>query len=357
LGVTINSKGSFKPGAKRLKDKTAKAYVAWKRNFNTFNNTNVYTLCKLFDSLCKPILLYGSEVWGAFCHSWKKSSLAYFINLTSHLFEKFHVKFCKQSLGLTKLSPTLAAKAELGRFPLSITVVLNILRNYHHLLNISDDSLAKLALLNQVSLNQTSVDSAPNFIKTISTICMDLGLNLNNGHLSEKRFGVTLNFALAKLKEMALKEVTTFCTRQIENSGKLAIWCNIKQNITREKYLDFVRIPEQRIALSKIRLSNHKLPIERGRFSNPKIPRNERICNLCPQIKVGDEFHLICECSHPKLFYLRKVLFCEISNVCPSFELLNLKNKFVYLLCCNDKDITRIFAKICFKMLKVGEKF
>ena len=67
LGIIINSKGSFKPGIKRLKDKASKAYVTWKQHFNNFNNASVFTLCKLFDSLCKPILLYGSEVWGAFC--------------------------------------------------------------------------------------------------------------------------------------------------------------------------------------------------------------------------------------------------------------------------------------------------
>ena len=170
-------------------------------------------------------------------------------------------------------------------------------------------------------------------------------------------FGVTLKLALEKLKDLVITEFKKIIIKQREQSGKLTHWCRIKQNFSTEKYLNYITTAAvQRTAVTKLRLSDHKLPIEVGRFCNPKIPRRDRICNLCPQITLGDEFHLICECSHPKLVKFRDLLFSKISGISNSFESLDIKNKFVYLLSCVDKDVTKLFCQFCFKMLNVGEK-
>ena len=45
-----------------------------------------------------------------------------------------------------------------------------------------------------------------------------------------------------------------------------------------------------RIALTKLRLSNHKLAIETGRYSRPFKKPAERICPIC-KIEMEDEYH------------------------------------------------------------------
>ena len=50
-----------------------------------------------------------------------------------------------------------------------------------------------------------------------------------------------------------------------------------------------------RIALMKLRLSNHKLAIETGRYSRPFKKPAERICLIC-KIEMEDEYHFLDVC-------------------------------------------------------------
>ena len=50
----------------------------------------------------------------------------------------------------------------------------------------------------------------------------------------------------------------------------------------------------------KIQNSNHYLPIETGRWN--KIPLEDRICTLCNENYIADEFHYLLKCqffNHP----------------------------------------------------------
>ena len=70
---------------------------------------------KLFDSTVAPILLYGSEVWGAFEKScikqWDKTDI-----------EKVHTQFLKRIIGVNRSTTNDLVRGELGRFPLRIMV-------------------------------------------------------------------------------------------------------------------------------------------------------------------------------------------------------------------------------------------
>ena len=57
------------------------------------------------------------------------------------------------------------------------------------------------------------------------------------------------------------------------------------------------------LILCKFRLSNFKLPIVRGRYNN--IPRNQRFCDFCDENLLGDEFHILLECTNEQIKYLR----------------------------------------------------
>ena len=48
------------------------------------------------------------------------------------------------------------------------------------------------------------------------------------------------------------------------------------------------------IKLVKFRTTNNKLPVNRQRYSD--VPRNERICDKCDLLEIGDEFHYIFTC-------------------------------------------------------------
>ena len=60
-------------------------------------------------------------------------------------------------------------------------------------------------------------------------------------------------------------------------------------------YLHQVTNARHRIALTKLRLSNHKLAIETGRYSRPFKKPAERICPIC-KIEMEDEYHFLNIC-------------------------------------------------------------
>ena len=47
-----------------------------------------------------------------------------------------------------------------------------------------------------------------------------------------------------------------------------------------------------RQGLSKIRLSSHKFFVEIGRWSKPKVEYIDRLCTLCDQRDIEDEYHI-----------------------------------------------------------------
>ncbi len=69
LGVLLHKSGSFTYAQKRLCLKGSKALCSLLSSVNVRSGTTPTTLLKLFDSMVRPILTYGSEVWGLYIPS------------------------------------------------------------------------------------------------------------------------------------------------------------------------------------------------------------------------------------------------------------------------------------------------
>ena len=102
LGSTISSNGSFTISKQKSVEKTRGSIFATKR-FLDYCKFPLKICNKLFDSLFLPILLYNSEVWGAFDNMnlqiWEKDPV-----------ERLHSQFFKYYLGLNKRTPNVAAR-------------------------------------------------------------------------------------------------------------------------------------------------------------------------------------------------------------------------------------------------------
>jgi hypothetical protein len=73
-----------------------------------------------------------------------------------------------------------------------------------------------------------------------------------------------------------------------------------------ENYLNILN-DKDNLTLSKFRTTNHKLPVENGRWKN--IARENRICPLCNNGEIGDEFHYLFKCqyfSNQRKIYIKK---------------------------------------------------
>ena len=101
------------------------------------------------------------------------------------------------------------------------------------------------------------------------------------------------------LKNRAISAVQTKFTNHWqktlddETSNRLQFYKAIKNEFKFEEYLTTPTF-EFRKAITKIRCSDHPLEVEKGRHRN--IPRENRICKLCPFGEMETEEHFLTKC-------------------------------------------------------------
>ena len=110
----------------------------------------------------------------------------------------------------------------------------------------------------------------------------------------------------------------------VSESDKLRTYRSFKFNLATEKYLTVVTNYKFRKSLTKLRCSNHSLRIESDRKNN--IDYENRICNLCINGKVENEFH----CFTGMPFFMK---IFEI-NICINTEMVT---KTLSLCCCHQQ--------------------
>ena len=84
---------------------------------------------------------------------------------------------------------------------------------------------------------------------------------------------------------------------------------------------------DQKLQVSKLRLSNHTLMIETGRHH--KIPKEIRFCPFC-QNAVETEIHFLFQC--PTYSTMRDILHRNITENNPEFYSYTLTEKLEYLM-------------------------
>ena len=107
----------------------------------------VKTYIKLFDTIVKPILLYGAEVWGPYLYQVRNSEsvLHKMLSNVSTLMERLHSKVCKQILLVNRKASNYAVRCELGRYPLCINVICAVFKYYVNVQERQEHSLVHLA--------------------------------------------------------------------------------------------------------------------------------------------------------------------------------------------------------------------
>ena len=158
-----------------LKDKVRWSFFATRRYLD-FSKIPSDTTNKLFNSFFQPILLYGSEIWGI-CD---KDD---FTNWEKDIIEKPHIFLCKQSLGVNKQCPNVAARNKLGRLSLKLTIDINILKFWIHLQNLPDDWYRKAVFSTFKGYGWKKISEASQKIKTLCDeySSRSMILNENNG--------------------------------------------------------------------------------------------------------------------------------------------------------------------------------
>lgn len=290
LGIRFYYTGNMNFSVKCLNDQALKAYNNLLSVFSRLN-LDMKTMFSMFDSLVAPILLYGSEVWGAY--SIKEV-------------DKLHLRFCKNMLGVRSQTSNVAVMGELGRFPLTILCRERLLKQYLKIMK-NPNSLMYNVFFDLKSTN--ILISNNSWALSVKNLLNDLGFAFLYDPVN---FDVNTDY-FPMLKQRLRDQYLQEWSDTVDNQPKLDYYKKFKTEFCYEKYLDIVDNSNFRKELSRFRLSAHNLEIESGRFEN--IDRDNRKCKIC-NINVESEYHFLLVC--PKYRDIRRK--CCINSSFPSLK-------------------------------------
>ena len=314
LGINLSNNGELKTAQSILKTKAMRAFFGLKRTVIR-SKLSHKALTTLFDSLIKPIILYGAPLWTPtsainksiinMCRTGNISHLQNFISkINRSIPEKIHLSFLKWSLGVHRKSSNVGVWGETGRYPLIYTSIRLTLNYYKRLLNISKTSFVSAALKEQKSLKlQWFKNVAPllklDKIYSLDHVSAHRVINLSKQYNS---YDITLEnikknckpnlkelenltkaqplpsekFRVQKILSILSEHFVKCWEYEKSNSSKLSFYKSCKQKFGKESYLDDTKGFSRRYNTTKMRISSHDLEIKCGRYSG--TPRELRLC-------------------------------------------------------------------------------
>ena len=331
LGITVNAKNcSFSPSLPNLSAKATRALYALNSKL-PIKNSPVRTMIKLFDSCISPILLYGSEIWAPYMNqNWQKWD-------TTPI-ERTHTKFLKRLLGVNRSTTNVMARSEVGRYPLQERILKRNLTYIRYM-----DKKPQTSLVwNAFKYEETKYNNnCPR--NTIFSLAKEYE---NNLFIENEEKGTLLDkinsMEDSKIRDCVRHSFQEAWKEQLTTFSKADTFKQFKDQITYERYLDTVKNRKRRVSMAKMRLSDHCLMIEEGRHCRPILPREERICPLCPGV-IETEEHFLMECT---AYEHRDLLFDKVTATAPQFANLNPHDQFIFLVTQGDNQLWREIAQV-----------
>jgi hypothetical protein len=162
LGGNFSITGTFTEANNVLYIKKGlKAFFKIRKYFE-HHKTKIKTILHVFDHTVKPVLLYGSEVWGIFAVDKLQKQKDLYLNklCTDFTAEKIHIKLCEYLLEVGRRSTNSVVLGELGRFPLILEAFLNRVKYWAYLSNLSNkDSRVAEAYLTSKNVYEQNKNS------------------------------------------------------------------------------------------------------------------------------------------------------------------------------------------------------
>ena len=146
LGMQFHETSGMKVAWERGLEKGRKAYFAMMRRLYELKLNNIHLRSFLFDALVRPILAYGSEIWGPVAMQGAQSTAA------SVAVEKLHMSFLGQSLGVRQQTSVAILMNELDRTPINLFWLRQILRFWNKICARGDTDLVYMAMCESCEL-------------------------------------------------------------------------------------------------------------------------------------------------------------------------------------------------------------
>ncbi len=307
LGILMNYNGRFSVAQKDVYDKASRAMfglLAKCRKLRLPFDIQI----KLFDSVVKPIALYGSEVWGP-----------YYTDVA----DKLQLKFIKLALGLKTQTPSVMVRGETGSFPVLCDIKMRVLNFWFKLVN--DDKNKKISCIMYKCMYSMFLNN--------SYICpwiLYVKKTLDELGMSDIFITQAKNIKFSWFKS-AIKLRIEDCYRQewsklVYENEQCTVYRIFKNEFGFESYLTNLS-HSYAIGMLKFRTRNVMIPLVRYRFENLVLDHKCYFCNN----ESADEFHYIMECQHfnnerfklkPKVFFTKHVNILKFKELMCSDNVL-----------------------------------
>jgi len=350
LGIEFDQNCNFQQAINSLQNKGIKAM--FKLRQLTDSITNINTLLTIFDHTIKPILLYGSEVWGINIIKQKNlNDLTHIMkDLQDSKLNSLELKFYKQILRVRRNTPTTGVRGELGRHPLSLYAISNSIKYLYSIQIKPEHKLVKQALKESQTLNPKR--SWSHLVKEAEHTIHNNSIpfpNPSSKPLVKKAYKSTVRTLKGKYEQYWWEQLTSTQSRTKGRGGnKLRTYNTLKQAFTLEPYLSEIDDMSHRRVLTRLRLSSHNLNIETMRSTNPD-PLT-RICPMCTHGAMENEEHFTMHC--PAYTPERNTLIDTCKLTCPQFNYLTPQDQFIWLMTNEDKTALKAVGKFTWQALE-----
>lgn len=305
LGVRLDAKHVV-GGVMELRVKKARAamYAMFRRCYE-LGIHNLSMQGHLFDTLVKPVMNYGCEVWAAEQLSSDKAIKG------DGPAELLHFAFLRQSFGVRKSTARAIMLTEAGCGFMNQAWIKQCLNFFNKMIARGADDLVHISMEEDLSL--TRGGSKQTWSHHIST-CIR---RLNDGEELAKQF-LEYNFCDAPLLVAEfgkLQMQTAWKQSHDDDGGDVAVrsipdseregfkhatyqgWFK-PEGDTVSGYLHCLHNRDNIKALTRYRMGSHSLGIETGRWcvvdgKRQCIPRSMRICKMCTDGQRDDEVHVL----------------------------------------------------------------
>jgi hypothetical protein len=302
LGVWFSTRLSFSHTVEHQTRKAIAGSMAVLRTLWQVGDLSPQLLFKMFDTQIKPILLYGSEIWGL---------------QNNTLLEKAHLFVLKKCLNVSLKTPNDLVYGETGRKPLAIDAMVAVLRYWLRLTRIESSRLPRKAYDMQLVMSNHGKRC---WAKAVENILMVNGFGhvwLNQGAQYTRWF---LRVFYQCLSDCWQQDWFS----RIRDSDRYNYYRIFKCTFGLEPYFTDVKNRKLRNCLIRFRLGISDLKTHKYRYV--KDHTTDLSCPFCAGV-VDEENHFLFECT--RLSELRnKHLISKYRQALEKHDLQKLMNNF-----------------------------
>ena len=269
LGYTLTTKLSVDLALAECAGKAKGRIVSIFRALYKLGKIDMGIFFQLFDSQVKPILLYGAEIWGM---------------KGREIIEKVHLFACKKLLGVSAKTPNSFVYTELNRYPLVIDARMRVFKYWAKILGMEGDRIPRQAYERELrELNKEN-----GWGRMIQEYLIVNGY----GNVWEEQDGGLVYSLGREIKQRMIDIFWQEEHRSMEESRsrRFVTYLSFKEGHEREEYLNGIRVPKFRRALTRLRFGVNELRGNR-RYVNEQANRK---CPYCDEDE--DEKHILVVC-------------------------------------------------------------